>query len=296
MRWFPFVATFWCAGALVLAFLTLLSGIGGSIENAAIITFNTTSLGLSDYLETNSTLNLNVTALVPPTVTDPASVSQYLGIKDWYSIHYLSTCSGYWERNADGLVNSKRVNITCVPQSSGYSYKISDVLRQGLHPSVLGIADEVTQATEYTAPWIALLYVGLILAILEMFVVLPLAWSGKMRVNQYNAHLAFFSYLCLNISSSIATNHSKVAYNTTTGPPALYAAEFFALTWAAMALMVIVCILGHIEWRFELWTLNGEPITLYRKPLNKSWSLWGSYFDRKPIVMESYKDEEYEMH
>ena len=62
-----------------------------------------------------------------------------------------------------------------------------------------------------------------------------------------------------------------------------------------MVMVVVVFTLGHIEWRFELWTLKGEPITTYRKPLYKSWSLWDAYLDRKPVEMEAHRDEEYEM-
>jgi hypothetical protein len=40
------------------------------------------SLGLPNYLETNSTLNLNITTLITLTITNPAFISQYLRIKD----------------------------------------------------------------------------------------------------------------------------------------------------------------------------------------------------------------------
>jgi hypothetical protein len=35
--------------------------------------------------------------------------------------------------------------------------------------------------------------------------------------------------------------------------------------------MSVVSVLMLIEWRFQLWTLGGDTITLYRKPNHCSW-------------------------
>lgn len=168
MRWLPFVASFWCAPVIILAFHVLFAGFANdTLEGVAIITvrnftpleqqlltaisqFNTSSLGLSDYYQMNSTLNSNVTTLVLSTEESPTVITKYLGIHDWYSVHYLSTCSGYFARSSEdeNILSSNKINITCVKKNSGYSYNIAEVLRSELHPSVIGIADEVTQATE----------------------------------------------------------------------------------------------------------------------------------------------------
>ena len=110
-------------------------------------------------------------------------------------MHYLSTCSGSFARSSRdaNFLTAKKVNITCTKRSSGYSFNIADILRSELHPSVLGLADEITQITEYTAPWIALWYIGIVTAIMEMFVFLPLTWPGVRRLNGWSALNSFAS-------------------------------------------------------------------------------------------------------
>ena len=110
-------------------------------------------------------------------------------------MHYLSTCSGSFARSSQNsnILSANKVNITCTKRSSGYSFNIADVLRSELHPSVLGLADEVTQETEYTSAWITLWYIGIVTAVLEMFVFLPLTWPGVRRLNGWSALNAFAS-------------------------------------------------------------------------------------------------------
>jgi hypothetical protein len=157
--------------------------------------FNTSSLGLSDYYQSNSSLQTNVTSLIPPSVTNPTSITQYLGIKDWYSIHYLSTCSGFFQPSSENvnLLTSKKIDVVCVKQKPGYVFSISDTLRHELDPSVAAIADEVTQASYYTASWVALWLAGIIAATAEMFILLPLTWHGTRRLNGYSTLVSFVS-------------------------------------------------------------------------------------------------------
>jgi hypothetical protein len=61
--------------------------------------------------------------------------------------------------------------------------------------------------------------------------------------------------------------------------------------------MLVVFILVKVEWRFELWTLKGEPITIYRKPQRKSWNILEAFWDRNPTKIDAvWRDEEIEMH
>lgn len=69
------------------------------------------------------------------------------------------------------------------------------------------------------------------------------------------------------------------------------------MAWTTMALMFVVLFLVHIEWRFELWTLKGEAIRGYRKPVCKSWNLLEAFWDRNPTGIDGKRRrEEYEMH
>ncbi|PMD13350.1 hypothetical protein NA56DRAFT_651812 [Hyaloscypha hepaticicola] len=298
-RWLPFVAHFWCAAVIILALHTLLAGYNNdTLEGVAIITFNTSSLGLSDFHQSNSTLQPAVEALVPSSLTNPTSITQYLGIKDWYSSHYLSTCSGSFQPSTTNpnVLTSNKINSTCVRRNAGYAFTISNILREELHPSVVGIADEVTQASYYTASWIALWLIGIVAAVVEMFIFLPLTWYGTRRLNGYSTLVSFISYISFQVASSLAAGHSLKAYHSKTLPSALYAEEFYVMSFTTMALMFVVFFLIHIEWRFELWTFRGEPITIYRKPECKSWSILSAFWDRNPTKIEAAgRDEEYEM-
>jgi hypothetical protein len=104
------------------------------------------------------------------------------------------------------------------------------------------------------------------------------------------------SYISFQVASSLATGHSLKAYHSKTLPSTLYSREFFVVSFTTMALMFVVFLLIQIEWRFELWTLKGEPITIYRKPECKSWSILSSFWERNPTKIEADgRDEEYEM-
>jgi hypothetical protein len=104
------------------------------------------------------------------------------------------------------------------------------------------------------------------------------------------------SYASFQVASGLASGHSLKAYHSKTLPSALYSTEFFAMSWTTSALMFVVFVLVQIEWRFELWTLKGELITMYRKPPSKSWLLLNAYADRNPTKIDGTgRGEEYEM-
>ena len=112
------------------------------------------------------------------------------------------------------------------------------------------------------------------------------------------------SYITLQISSSLTTGQILKAHNNAfniTDPsispsvipsPSMYSEAFLALTWSATACMIVVFILEHFEWRFELWTLKGDRITMYRKPMLKSWNLLDAIWFRKPLEMNSMETGE----
>lgn len=46
---------------------------------------------------------------------------------------------------------------------------------------------------------------------------------------------------------------------------------FLGLKWSTCVAMFVVLVLMLIEWRFQLWTAEGDIITMYRKPEHSSW-------------------------
>jgi hypothetical protein len=47
--------------------------------------------------------------------------------------------------------------------------------------------------------------------------------------------------------------------------------------------MILVCILVQVEWRFEIWTFIGDPITIYRKPKKASWFMMAALMNPEVI-------------
>jgi len=272
MRWIPVVAWIFTFVGIILSLVTLLSGsTEHSAAVAAIATFNVSSLGLTDYHNPTSELGQNISDLVPSDVTNPPSITKYLGVQDWYSMHYLSVCSGFFvPSKTDSLfLTSREVNVTCNRQSSGYTFSLSHILRDELKPSVKSLAAEFEmKAKSYnTAPWINLWYAGIVFAFQELFV-LPFTFSGKRRINMYTFTLALISALLLDISAGLVTGHALGIHRSALG---LYPTAFLGLTWSSTALMWVVLCLIQLEWKFQIWTPVGQPIVMYRKPEDASW-------------------------
>jgi hypothetical protein len=93
-------------------------------------------------------------------------------------------CSGFYTQSS-----YNPIDVHCTRHMSGYTFSLPDTLRDELLPSVKSLADEITPGTYNTAPWITLLYIGLILAIFDLLL-LPWTWFGTKRLNGYCLGLA----------------------------------------------------------------------------------------------------------
>lgn len=158
--------------------------------------FNVSSLGLAEYHDPTSAVGRDISALIPSEVMNPASITQYIGVKDWYSLHFLSVCSGFFAPcdSDSSILTSSQVNVTCARQASGYIFSLVDILRAGLKPNVMSLADNIDAktATCHTAPWVNLWYAGIVFIVFGI-VVLPLTFSGRRRINKYTSLLSLVS-------------------------------------------------------------------------------------------------------
>jgi hypothetical protein len=243
-------------------------------------------------------LNANISALLPPDLTNVPSLTQYLGVKDWYSMHYLRTCSGFYAPSSSNpsLLTSTQINRTCKRQSPGYSFSVHDALQQELDPSVKAFAEDVNTKSYSTMPWVGLWYIGIIAAGV-VILLLPFTWEGVRRMNGYCALVSFVGFpftFRLRSQISLLTNEHKISYvsfniasglsnATIIGARSLWSAGepvvitsssgYLGLAFSTLVLMIVCFVLTQTEWRFEIWTWKGERITLYRKPPLKSWLL-----------------------
>jgi hypothetical protein len=243
-------------------------------------------------------LRANISALLPPDLTNIPSLTQYLGVKDWYSMHYLRTCSGFYAPSSSNpsLLTSTQINRTCKHQSPGYSFSVHDVLQQELDLSVKAIAEDVNTKSYNTMPWVGLWCIGIIDAGF-LILLLPYTWEGVRRMNGYCVLVSFvglpstfhirsqiplltnerkISYVTFNIASGLsnaAINSARSLWGAGELVVITSSSGYLGLAFSTMVLMVLCFILTQIEWRFEIWTWKGERITLYRKPPLKSWLL-----------------------
>lgn len=235
MRWFPFAASCIAVTSLVLSLQDLLAGTGkDGFEDAAIITvscrsmtfdrnpgefhslsthtpqFNTSSLGMADYLNSTSPSRQNISTLLPHGITKPSSLTQYLGIKDWYSIHYLRNCSGYFAPDVDNpsRLSATKTNIVCTHQHTGYHFNLNNIIQRQLKPGVQELAGNIAANSYDTSPWVALWIMGIVFNGM-VILLLPHTWGGVARINGYCSLVALVSSLHRIVLSSLLVLSSK---------------------------------------------------------------------------------------
>lgn len=277
MRYLPVFAWFFTLAALIFSLTALLVGVEpGSANSAPLATYNVSYLGLNEYRHPNSLLGPEVLALIPANSNISGyspSITQYLGIKDWYTIHYLSICSGFYvpSESNPSLLTTSSVNVTCTRQRSGYTFWIADILRAGLKPSVQSLVEidhfTIDTRSYNTAPWVNLWYAGIVFAFLEFFL-LPFTFSGKRRLNMWAFIATLISFLMFDISSGLVTGHVIGMHRHGL---ATYPAAFLGLTWTSCVCMILVLFLTQMEWKCQVWTPVGEQIRVYWKPRGASW-------------------------
>jgi hypothetical protein len=149
-------------------------------------------------------LSENISSLLPPGVANPPSLTQYLGVKDWYSMHYLRTCSGFFTASSSNpsLLTAKKIRITCTTQSAGYTFILNDLLRRELHSSVQALADTIAASKYDTQPWYSLWQVGQVTG-LAATISIPLTWAGTRRLNGI---CVMWSFVCRPFPFSLGTS------------------------------------------------------------------------------------------
>lgn len=143
---------------------------------------------------TTTTLSENINTLLPPGLINPPSLTQYLGVKDWYSMHYLRICSGFFAVSSSNssLLTTKKINITCTSQPAGYTFNLNDLLRKGLNLGVQALADDIPESRFDTEPYYAMWQVGQVTGIVALTMI-PSTWAGTRRANGY---CVLWSFVC----------------------------------------------------------------------------------------------------
>jgi hypothetical protein len=199
------LAEFWLSLiALVFSLVTLLAGVTGDhtvtplltvrpptrtqacdtfiliLLSTNILQFNTTSLGLAAYRDPSSPLHDAIVSLVPSDLVNPPSITRYLNVKDWYSMHFYYVCSGHYVTSSSNhsLITWSRTNVTCSRQPSGYNFSLQDTVMSALFPELKSLADGLTDRRWKTQSASNAWYTG-ISNVFLCVVVLSITLAGK---------------------------------------------------------------------------------------------------------------------
>ena len=222
---------------------SLTSRVGSDVSSA-------TSRIASDASSITSRLASDAASALAPLKTDVMEVlnreftdlKNDLGLKDWYSIHLLDYCEGYYVPN--------KTNSSVAPD--GVPAPVSPGMK---------IAKNVTSCTKHTIasdfdPKVALLilyYVGSALTglslILSCISAFRFGWAGPF----INVVLSLLAFFFLGVASALATGISVEAAKLITslgkdfGIAAYKGSNFFKLTWTATALMLMNAVIWTLE-------------------------------------------------
>ncbi|OAP65260.1 hypothetical protein AYL99_01232 [Fonsecaea erecta] len=223
------------SAALILFAIALCAGMSpGSLEELAILT-TLTEVDISAL--TNSTLR-----------------SSTLATTDWHDLHYLSNCSGMWNRHL-ARAGKNRSTVTCTSQSAGYTFSLAQIVGGGdAGQQLLALNTHHRLTLDTKAPFV-LLALGIasmgltVLSFLYgIFVLHAIARQGGRRgrkemplvVLRFGFILCIASTILLTISSAkITASAGKMAGRVQVGGRrnihAWMDARFYAVTWVGMA-------------------------------------------------------------
>lgn len=267
--------------SLILTFLCIFAGSSrGFMEDYALLTLNTSRFG-EQFLATasnsgdsgNPITNLlnNITNSIETGIDDEInSIARQFGLHDWYSLHVLDYCEGYYVPGPlpNATVTSGDIweNVTaCSNHTALFNFNLRSTLQQELDdtghgyinisqldfPSQVesGINDfreEVKATFVLYCIAIGLLFVAFFSAILSFFL------NGRVY-SFVNVVIDALACVALLIASALVTafitqtTANANLYGNDAGIVAYSGSRFLALTWVATVLVLV----ASIVWCFD---------------------------------------------
>ncbi|WPG97324.1 Hypothetical protein R9X50_00009800 [Acrodontium crateriforme] len=285
MRFLAIFPALLCAVSLILAFLCLFSGHGthSFMEDYAIVTLNTSRLGENVFNTSSSSSSNpftaflhNVTSTIENDIEDGLnSLAKDLGIHDFYSVHILDFCEGYYTPGAvpNATLSKSAIskNVTkCSNATAIYNFNPHQTLQQELDNSghsninitALGWPNEIDTAIRdlrVAAKAMFVLYcIGIALVFIAFsFAALGICFDGRLNAS-VNILVDWLAFVTLGIASAIATAIAVKAsdvindHGSEAGLHADKGTKFMILTWVATGLMFVtsliwcfVCVKGR---------------------------------------------------
>ncbi|CAK4032826.1 hypothetical protein MYCFIDRAFT_85950 [Lecanosticta acicola] len=277
-----------CTASLVLTFLCLFAGNDkGFMEDYAILTLNTSRIGqnvLKDLTSPGNGLSSEISSIlhiVPESLESDVenaitSLAKELGLHDFYSVHIMDYCEGYYTPsplpNRTLTKSEIRKNVTsCSNQTAMYNFDPAEILQQELNNSGHGYIDlernldwpkDITngiRALRLAARATFVLYcislglvgVALILACISFFL------DGRLSA-LVNVVVDWLAFVVVGIASAIASavgvKGTEVIneHGEKIGISADHGSKFLVITWVATGLMLVAsmvwcadCIVGR---------------------------------------------------
>ncbi|PNS18173.1 SUR7 family protein pun1 [Sphaceloma murrayae] len=271
MRFSAIVPILLGLAALTLSFLCLFAGSTPQfLESYSLITLNTSQIGQdaldSSLVNSNSDL-ANILDAIPESIQDRAedllnTVARRLGLRDYYSVHLMTYCEGFYEPgsvpNATLSASDIDRNTTyCSNRTAFFEWDPRDSLQRNLNesgnsnvnvsdlnwPSQIDDGIRALHTVQRATFVIYCVAIGLI-ALATIAAIISIVFSGRLSACG-NILLSFLAFLAIGVASGLVTAIVIIGVRTLNryaeqvGIQAQRGTGFLALTWSATAAMFI---------------------------------------------------------
>ena len=266
-----------CVAALVLSFLCLFAGHKKNfMEDYHVLTLNTSMLGqgVLDSDSDNPITNLLSGVDLPDSITDKIdeginTVTERLGIEDFYSAHILNYCYGGYTpiETANATVDQDEIskNVTgCTKAKPMFAFDPTEIIQDAIDKSGVDITledlkwpDNIQSGIDALRTVSIATFVLYCISIALIFLclitaVIAILTSGRLSAC-LNLMLVTLAFLSIGIASGLVTAVAVKGadvinqYGNDIGIEAHRGGKFLAITWAATALMFITMIVWCLE-------------------------------------------------
>jgi hypothetical protein len=267
-----------CSAALILSFLCLFAGHKKDfMEDYALLTLNTSRIGegiVDSTLASSSSPVSDLWNLVPDSIQDDVTeiagtVTEKIGIEDFYSAHLLDYCFGQYTpaETPNATLSSKDIdkNVTgCSDQRAMFWFDPQVILEEALNKTGLGITlqdlkwpEDIQRGLDalriVSITSFVLYCISIALIFLALVAALPALFAQGRLAACLNLMIAILAFLAIGLASALVTavlvkgTNVINQYGNDIGVQATRGNKFLALTWAATALMLITLVAWSVE-------------------------------------------------
>ena len=209
-------------------------------------------------------------------------LKQDVGLYDWYSVHLIDYCWGFYSPNISDVANA---TVYGIPAPVHPGQKVTKQVVNCDKRSTLSDFDPKTAVL--VLYWIAVIFIGLSL-ILSSISAFRFGWVGPF----INIFISLIGFFFIALGSALTTGFSAEAAKLIDalgkdfGISAYKGENFFKLTWTATALMLLNVIIW--AWEFEHRFKND-----FRQHLRPIWNGFKGGMTRRKAATGTYEKEQY---